>query len=418
MKNKLTIQQIVSVFLISTTLLLWSLPYLSNTFYEQFIEAYGLTNTQLGFLLTMFGLTATPGYIIGGIVADKVRAKLLLLLSLFTSSALAVVMVFVSGYTPLLIIYALFGITIPMLQWASYLKMIRAQGSDDQQGRIFSLLEIFGAIIPAIGSYGILAFMGKIISTVGFKWVMMIYAAILTVCGVLILLFVKEPDTITKENSFKLAYVGKALKEPAVWLNCLIVLGLYVSPGVISYLNPYMTQFFGVSTTLAVAIMAGSKTFLRLICAPIGGRLIDKTGRSSVPLKLCAVICTVILIAMIAVPTGPQNGVLMVILVLALCIMVPLGRPAMYTPVPEAGIPMMITGTAMGLVSGIGYSTDIWLYTLCGNWIDKYGALGYRYILMLFIGGLVLVFVSATVFDRYMKKKRAAQVGSLEELTA
>lgn len=408
MKSKLTVRQIVSVFFISTTLLLWSLPYLANTFYEQFLEAYHLTNTQAGFLLTMFGLTATPGYIIGGIIADRVRAKLLLLLSLFSSCALAVAMAFVTGYAPLLIIFGLFGVTIPMLQWSAYLKMVRAQGSEDQQGRIFSWLEIFGAIIPAIGSYGILAFMKTIIATVGFKWVTVIYGAILAVFGLLILFFVKEPESITQENSFKLAYVGKVLKEPAVWLNCLIVLGLYTSPGIITYLNPYMTQFFGISTTLAVAIMAGSKTLLRLICAPIGGRLIDKTGRSSVPLKLCSIICIAILIAMLLVPSGAQNGWLMVSLVVLLCIMIPLGRPAMYTPVPEAGISMMLTGTAMGLISGIGYSTDIWLYSLCGNWIDKYGEQGYRYILILFIASLVLVFVSAVAFDFYMKKKRAA----------
>ena len=408
MKSKLTVRQIVSVFFISTTLLLWSLPYLANTFYEQFLEAYHLTNTQAGFLLTMFGLTATPGYIIGGIIADRVRAKLLLLLSLFSSCALAVAMAFVTGYAPLLIIFGLFGVTIPMLQWSAYLKMVRAQGSEDQQGRIFSWLEIFGAIIPAIGSYGILAFMKTIIATVGFKWVTVIYGAILAVFGLLILFFVKEPESITQENSFKLAYIGKVLKEPAVWLNCLIVLGLYTSPGIITYLNPYMTQFFGISTTLAVAIMAGSKTLLRLFCAPIGGRLIDKTGRSSVPLKLCSIICIAILIAMLLVPSGAQNGWLMVSLVVLLCIMIPLGRPAMYTPVPEAGIPMMLTGTAMGLVSGIGYSTDIWLYSLCGNWIDKHGEQGYRYILILFIASLVLVFVSAVAFDFYMKKKRAA----------
>ena len=133
------------------------------------------------------------------------------------------------------------------------------------------------------------------------------------------------------------------------------------------------------------------------------------------PLKICAVVCIVILIAMLLVPVGPQNGWLMVALVLLLCILIPLGRPAMYTPVAEAGIPMMLTGTAMGLVSGIGYSTDIWLYSLCGSWIDKQGQQGYRNILLLFIASLALVFVTAVVFDGYMKKKKAAQTAAEPE---
>ena len=56
------------------------------------------------------------------------------------------------------------------------------------------------------------------------------------------------------------------------------------------------------------------------------------------------------------------------------------------------------------ICSAVGYSTDLWLYTLCGNWIDKYGNEGYRYILILFLAGLALVVVCAALLRAYEKK--------------
>lgn len=410
--ENLTSRQIGSIFLITMSLLMCSLPYLSNTFYEQFLEAFSLTNTQVGILLTMYGLTATPGYLIGGVVADKFKAKRLVLIAIFGTSILAVIMTFVKGFVALMIIYACYGITIPVLHWSAYLKLICAQGTPNQKGRIFSLLEIFGAVANAIGSYGILAFLGIIIATVGFKWVTVIYAAFLVIIGIFILFFVKEPDSIAKDNSFRFSDIKKVLKEPAVWLNCIIVMGLYMSLTGMTYLNPFMTQVFGVSSAVAVAIMAGAKSFLRFVGAPIGGRLIDKTGKSSSALIPACIIGIALLVALLLLPKGTQSAVLAAVLSLLFVTLITIGRPGLYTPVPEAHIPMAITGTAMGLVSAVGYSTDIWLYSLCGNWIDRYGNQGYNYIFLLFIVGLAVVLVAAISFDFYMRKRNQLLKGT------
>ena len=55
------------IFLLTLSTLCYQLPYLSQTFYTQFLEAFALSNQQAGQLLTMFSLTATPGYLFGGI---------------------------------------------------------------------------------------------------------------------------------------------------------------------------------------------------------------------------------------------------------------------------------------------------------------------------------------------------------------
>ena len=46
---------LIAVMCLST--LCYTYPYLSSTFYTQFMEAFELTNEQIGTLLSMFGLT-------------------------------------------------------------------------------------------------------------------------------------------------------------------------------------------------------------------------------------------------------------------------------------------------------------------------------------------------------------------------
>ena len=69
------------ILLLTSTCLVYNLPYLSSTFYTQFLEAFNLSNTQAGMLITFFSLTATPGYLFGGMLADKFNPKKLIILS-------------------------------------------------------------------------------------------------------------------------------------------------------------------------------------------------------------------------------------------------------------------------------------------------------------------------------------------------
>lgn len=103
------------IFLLTMSALCYNLPYLSSTFYTQFLEAFQVSNTQAGLLMTMFSLTATPGYLFGGMLADKFSPKKLLLISQFLTAGLGFIMSFINGYTILLICYLGFGVSTTFL---------------------------------------------------------------------------------------------------------------------------------------------------------------------------------------------------------------------------------------------------------------------------------------------------------------
>ncbi|MHC1720358.1 MAG: nitrate/nitrite transporter [Clostridiaceae bacterium] len=404
---RLTKKQYMCVFFATLSLLVWNLPYLSATFYEQFLSAYNLTNTQAGFLLTMFGLTAVPGYLFGGILADKFSAKKLLILSCISTAILGFIASLTSSYTTLIIIYLGFGVTVPFINWSAFLKLVRSQGSLDQQGKLFGFFELVYAAMGAAVSYGLLAALGIIMKTTGFKIVMSIYGILLLFISALIWFYVKDADKSDTVNEFNLKMVGHVLKQPVTWLNGFIVMGMFIIISGSSYLNPYLTQVFGMATTIGVGFTIFNRSIARIIFTPIGGAMIDKWGKSSKVLIICASGVIITILALMLIPKNTSYGMIAVIIGLLFLIAMSSGRAGMYTPVPEANTPIAITGTTMGIVSAIGYSTDLWLWTLCGGWIDKYGTGGYQYIFGLFIAAMVLVIVSAIIFQLYLNKNKA-----------
>lgn len=43
------------------------IPYLAYDFYNQFLNTYGVTDSQMGWLLTAYAASAVPSYFIGGL---------------------------------------------------------------------------------------------------------------------------------------------------------------------------------------------------------------------------------------------------------------------------------------------------------------------------------------------------------------
>ena len=141
-----------------------------------------------------------------------------------------------------------------------------------------------------------------------------------------------------------------------------------------SYLNPYLCSVFWHFGRVRTALAIANRTVIRIFVVGIGGLLLDR-WKTPKFLIVCSLSLAVITVALFLLPQNPS--MMVVAAVLASCnLHYRIARPGMYTPIPEAMVPMEITGTAMGITSAVGYSTDLWLYTLCGNWLDAYGNAG------------------------------------------
>lgn len=390
---------LIAVMTLST--LCYTYPYLSSTFYTQFMEAFELTNAQVGNLIAMFGLTAVPGYLFGGLLADRFSPKKLVIISQLLTAVIGLCICFLHGYTILLICYLALGVSTTFIHWSAFLKLIRAQGTEKDEGKIFGFFEACSAAVSIICSYGILGILGSLPS---FRIVQAIYAVILIIVAVIIAIFVKDSDVRgVSSDSFKVSMAGKALRHPVTWINGFIVMGLFMALSCSTYLNPMLSENYGMDTTLATGYSIYNRYVARVLLATAGGLLLDRLKTPKF-LTIFAFGMIIALGALIALPMDRSFMIFAFILCILFSTIMGASRSGMYTPIPEAKMPMNITGTAMGICSAIGYSSDLWLYTLCGNWLDKYGSAGYNYIWMLTIGAMVLVIVCCFLLHLYEKK--------------
>lgn len=383
--------------------LCYTYPYLSSTFYAQFMEAFKLTNEQVGNLIAMFGLTAVPGYLFGGLLADCFSPKKLVIISQLLTAGIGLCITFLNGYTVLVVCYLALGVTTTFIHWSAFLKLIRAQGTADDEGKVFGFFETCFAAVNIVCSYGILGLLGKLPS---FRMVQAIYAVILIVVAIVIAIFVKDADVKgVNSDGFKISMAGKALRHPVTWLNGLIVLGLFMALSTSTYLNPMLTEIYGMDVTLATGYSIYNRYVARVLLSAAGGLLLD---RLKTP-KFMSISCAFMAVTLVVLVIMPGNAGYIIptfLVCLIFSSLIGASRSGMYTPIPEAKMPMSITGTAMGICSAIGYSSDLWLYTLCGKWLDKFGSAGYDYIWLLSMAAMVMVIVCCFLLYLYEKKHR------------
>ena len=75
--------------------------------------------------------------------------------------------------------------------------------------------------------------------------------------------------------------------------------------------------------------------------------------------------------------------------------------------IPEVKIKKALTGTAVGIVSIVGYLPDAFYSVMFGSWLDQYGQAGYNYIFgFLAASGIVAALLCVAMY-RHIKKAQA-----------
>ena len=94
-KGFLNENNIAIFYLIIIGELIFALPFhISRFFRPSLIEDFNYSNMTLGIAFSVYGITALVSYIPGGYIADKLRPKYLLSLSLFLTSLGGLVFLF------------------------------------------------------------------------------------------------------------------------------------------------------------------------------------------------------------------------------------------------------------------------------------------------------------------------------------
>ncbi|MBT2668691.1 MFS transporter [Bacillus sp. ISL-4] len=417
MKGKLRGNIPTLVILIIAGEMIYTLPYFRNYYYDVFLNAFHLTNTQMGTLGSAYGVCCLISYIFGGYVADRWRTKHLLSISLFATGILGFALLLYPPYPVLLLIYAAWGITSIMTFWVALIKAVRSLASENEQGKAFGFFEGGRGAAKVIESalvLGLFALLAKQLSDkLALSSVIIFYSVMCILLGIMIMLLYKEPDGNNSSDEIKekankkfdWAILLRILKMPTTWLAAILILTSYAMINSFYYITPYATAAFGASTIIAAAL-----GYFSQYCRPIGsfgsGIIGDRIGISNmVIIGYC--VLAIGLAALIVLPGKPSFILLLLVFIAVIYISMYALQATHFAILVEGDYPVETTGTVAMPLMIIGYSGEIFMPIVAGACLDHWsGTDGYKVLFTILLALTIVGLITAIIWQRVTKEKR------------
>lgn len=370
------------------------------------LTAFQLDNTDLGLCFSAYGLVALGSYFIGGPLADRFAPRKLMAMGLWGTAAGGLYMATVPSYSSLIYLYAYWGMTTILLFWAPMIKATRVWGGRQNQAKAFGLLDGGRGLVGALfGTLGVVVFSYLLPTEVeatitesrsALAQVIFVASTLVAVIGGLVWWLLRSEGSSTDEGprrKITWSQVGEVLRLPAVWLLMVIILCAYTGYKVTDVFSLYAREVLGYEEAAAAGV-GSLLLYVRPVVGISVGFLADR-GRITFWLVLSFVLAIVGSALFGFGWVGASASTWFVVSTLLLATGVYAAR-ALYFAVMEVGrIPLALTGTAVGLVSLVGYTPDIFAGPLMGYFLDGWpGELGLRYTFLL-VGGFGLLGLSA-----------------------
>jgi nitrate/nitrite transporter NarK len=392
---------------------------LSRVFRPTVLDAFGLDNVQLGICFSTYGIVALVSYLFGGPLADKFPPRKLIAMALWMTALGGLIYATFPSYTVLKILYGYWGFTTIFLFWAPMIKATRVWGGSTSQGKAFGFLDGGRGLVGALfGTMGILIFSLFITSeismaTVGesraaFKYVILVSAGIVTLVGVLVWFFMKLDPKAEREiilDKITISQIQEVLRLPSVWLLMIIILCAYVGYKITDVFSLY-AQDVMLYDQVQSAQVGTFLLFIRPVIGVLIGVLADRTQTTYWLLVSFVVSFFGALLFATGLITDSETA-LYFISILVVATGVYAARSLYFAVMQRGQIPLVLTGTAVGLISLIGYTPDIFAGPAMGYLLDNSpGATGHQHVfwmlgLFSFIGG-----VAAWYYYRLYRKQK------------
>jgi nitrate/nitrite transporter NarK len=385
---------------LSGSFIFW-LPYFSDIYYVPMQRAFGFSHTQLGMLSSTFGFVSLLSYAPGGWLADRYPARLLMSTALAVSGMGGFVFAQVPPFEVCLVLYGLWGVSAGLIFWSAMIKATRYWGGQDKQGRAFGFLEGGRSLSDASSSalfLVIFAWQGADSAALSLQ--ITLTSSCLIVMAVLVWVVMRDssaarPVEQITSSEFSWAKVRLVLKMRLLWLLSLVILATNWGMWGTIYFTPYATTIYELGDVWGGAFGSG-KYWLAAIAAISAGFVADRVGTAKAVVGLFFLMASSFLLFAV-VPGTPGllpmlliNAVLVATAVYAL-------RGIYYALLAQGDVPLALTGTAVGMVSIIGYTPDVLAPLVSGMVLDAWpGAEGFQ-ILFLLIGIICILGLFASV---------------------
>jgi sugar phosphate permease len=368
---------------------IFALPYhVARFFRPTVLEVFSLSATELGAAQGIYGIVAMLAYFPGGPIADRFPARKLLAVSLWMTAAGGLYMATFPDYRGALLLWGFYGFSTIILFWAALIRATRDWGGHDGQGRAYGLLDSGrGAVAAGMASIGVMMFGLSFPEGYGvasfeekqtaLRLIIYGYTAVTALTGVFIWFALSDGHTSGEPELAKWqarresvwAHIGSVLRIPAVWLQAVIIICAYVAYKGFDNVSLFAVQAYGLDEVDAARVVVIA-SWMRPIAALGAGLLGDRFNVS----RMTMIAFVILLISdLFFATTTPVIGAASILLAnTILGAMAFFGLRGLYFALfEEARVPAAVTGTAVGFVSVVGYTPDIFVAFVAGVLIDR-----------------------------------------------
>jgi sugar phosphate permease len=361
------------------------------------LDVFGLTNTQLGDMFAVYGVAAMLAYFPGGVLADRFSARSLIVLSLMATSLGGIYMATIPGMVGMRILYGYWGLTTIFLFWGALIRATRDWGGDTSQGIAFGVLEggrgLVAAIAASIG-VGILAFYlpeNVRLATAeereaGFRMIILFYSLLTFFAGIFVWYVVPQGKRGSDVEYNPLSGMGIVLRRPIVWAQAAIIVCAYCCFKGLDNYSLYAVQVLG-KDEVEGAKLAAYGVWTRPVAAVLAGLIADRFNATRSIAAMLLILCASYLSWSVASPSGSGMAIIYTnffttyVAVFAL-------RGIYFALLEENRTPKFLTGAAVGMISLIGYTPDIFFGPISGRILDANPGLVGHQNYFLFLAGI------------------------------
>lgn len=369
--------------------IVYLVPYLQYTWYEPFQKFLDVSGTKMSFLLSIYGLGNVFLAPFGGWFADRFNYKIIYFISILLNAVFAVgFLLNPHSYGWCIAMWVGFAIASLMFNFPTQIKIVRMMWPEEMQGRAYGFNEACIGIFNLIeSSLMMVAFQYAGEGEAGIKATVIANIVMSLVIAVGVLFVIPSPtkemlaaeraEALSKsadkktqkkeKNAF--AEVLDVLKHKEVWMFAFCIFGVYSFMTTLTYFTPYFSDVLGVPIVIAGWAAIFRQYGCQMIGAPIGGEIATRLKSPAKNLVIVYVLAIAGLLYMLFGASSDSSVGFVVFIVVGLSFACYAGRNY-YATIEECGIPSAVTATTTGVAAILGFSPDIFQFTLFSNWLD------------------------------------------------
>ena len=395
--------------------IVFGLPFHTARFFRPtLLEVFGFTNTQLGDLFAVYGITAMVSYFPGGALADRFPARSLLTASLFTTGAGGLFMAKIPAAEPMGLLYGFWGVTTIFLFWGALIRATREWGGESTQGLAFGILEGGRGLVAALIASFALAIFASImpenanlatddLRRAGMRSIILVYTAAAFAAGVLAWFTVPVPDAAGYRSRHPLRGMARVLRRPVIWAHAAVIVCAYCAYKGLDNYSLYAVQVLGMDEVRGAALSTWGG-WIRPFAAVVAGVVADRCNAArSIGVSFAVLVFSWTVLGLSSAGAAPLNFIYLNLFVTFFAVFAL--RGIYFALLEENRTPPYLTGAAVGLVSLVGYTPEVFFAPITGRILDANpGAVGFRHY-FLFLAGTALLGIFAIMFLLRLRRR-------------